>query len=75
MEDRLPPGLAAFLIAMLPTLELERWQLWTQVLLAKGRQTVLAQNFPTLMLTLCFLRADSHIPGHQTIVITASFET
>lgn len=60
---------------MLPELELERWQLWTQVLLAKGHQTALAQNFQTLTLTLCFLRADGHIPGHQIIVITTRFET
>lgn len=42
--------------------------------LAKECQTSLTQDFKTLTLSLCFLKVDSYIPGHQTRVIIVCWD-
>lgn len=47
---------------MLPKLELERWQLWTHVLLAKGRQTSVSAELSDAYAHLAFSESGQSYP-------------
>lgn len=47
---------------MLPELELERWQLWTRVLLAKGRQTSVSAELSDAYTHLVFSEKGQSYP-------------